>query len=71
MEMAENDGSVATHAFCARCSQVEPVVFTHITIVEVGGLHKREFVGLGVKCQTCGFKITRIGTLGPVLKMAV
>ncbi len=69
--MAEDGGDIATHAFCARCSQIEPAAFSHIKIVAVRGFRKRAFVGLEIKCQNCDFEITKIGCLGPEMKLAV
>jgi len=56
--------ATATHAFCPRCNQFEPMIWTNVIIAEVhvdGRIGR--FEGLELKCRVCQFEITKVGVV--------
>jgi len=59
-------GNDATHAFCKKCSEVQPILWQSFKSITVQGDKSREFTGMDATCEVCGFEIAKVGSLGPV-----
>lgn len=52
----------ATHVFCRKCSDVQPVKWDRFHEVTLFNPRKqRVFHGFAAICEVCGFEIARIG----------
>lgn len=56
------DRNDATHAYCRKCSNVQPILWSHFTeVIMIGITPQRTFEGMEAKCEVCGFEIAKIG----------
>lgn len=58
--------TTATHSYCKKCSEVQPVLWTHFTSITIQGALSRQFEGMEAVCEVCGFEIGKFGQLSPV-----
>ena len=57
--------TTATHGYCKKCVEVQPVLWAHFTSLTIQGTLSRQFEGMEATCEVCGFEIAKFGQLGP------
>jgi len=50
-----------THVFCPRCNGFHPIITSQIKTVTLGRTVDT-FEGLEIKCRSCQFEVTKMGT---------
>lgn len=52
----------ATHAYCRKCSEIQPVRWEHFhQEIYVGVTKARTFTGMTMICEVCDFELAQIG----------
>ena len=59
----------ASHAYCKKCSTVQPVLWTPFDSVTIVVPYSRRFIGMEAVCEVCEFLIAKIGRLEPVKEL--
>jgi len=55
--------SIATHGFCKKCSEVQPILWENFKLVTIDINKKRSFTGMEAVCEVCGFIVAKVGSL--------
>jgi len=62
MDNEHDDRYDATHGYCRKCSEVQPVIWNHFRReTYVGTDLVRTFTGMCAECEVCGFEVAQLG----------